>query len=252
MFAPPQDQTSADSRQNGVSIMKKLLALLLVVCINAFIFVSCNGNSKPSETTGGEENTSGNDSVNTSASEVTTQPETTHVFVDQNFVDSLDYDYMVRLIKDDNNKTVGVAIYTWKGNKVSDSITFDSEYVLDGVTYPVLQIGVGQGVLSFQKQLKSVTIPGSVQKISKTAFNFCTALTTVNLSEGLEEIGEMAFWGCTSLETLTIPSTVTSIGSNAFADCTSLKSVTLPRALEDSINTIFAGCDNLTTINYID
>ncbi len=97
--------------------MKKLLALLLVVCISAFIFVSCKGDDKPSETTGGEETTAGSDSTNASTPEVTTPPETTHVFVDQNIIDSLDYDYIIRLIKDDNNKTVGVAIFTWKENK---------------------------------------------------------------------------------------------------------------------------------------
>lgn len=144
--------------------MKKLLALLLVVCISAFIFVSCKGDDNPSETTGGGETTAGSDSTNASTPEVTTAaPETTHVFVDQNIIDSLDYDYIIRLIKDDDNKTVGVAVFTWKENKASDSITFDSEYVLDGVTYPVLQVGVGQGVLNFQKLLKSVTIPGSVR-----------------------------------------------------------------------------------------
>jgi len=246
LFVPPQSYAAEQSAEWS-SIMKKILALLLVVCMSAFIFASCKGD-KPSETTGGEETTDGTNST----PEVTTPPETTRVFSDQNNIDSLDYDYIVRLLKDDGNKIVGVAIFKWKDQKASDSLTFDNEYVFEGVSYPVLQIGVGQGILSFQKQLKSVTIPGSVQKISKVAFSFCSSLATLNLSEGLEEIGEMAFWGCASLETLTIPSTVKTIGNNAFADCINLKSVTLPRAFESSIDSIFAGCENLTTITYID
>ena len=227
-------------------MMKKFLALFLVICLSTLIFASCAGD-EPSETTGS--GTTG--SSTTAGTTATTAEETTHVSDDPQIVDSLDYDYVVRTVLDDNKKIIGVAVFAWKDKKATESITIDSEYVLDGVTYPVIQVGVGQGVLSFQSQLKSITIPGSVKTIAKRAFPTCPALTTLNLSEGLEEIGEMAFWGCKSLESVTIPSTVKTIGSNAFADCNNLKSVTISRAFESQIDDIFAGCPNLT-VTYID
>ena len=132
-------------------------------------------------------------------------------------------------------------------------LVFDSEYMMeDGKTVPVLQIGVGQGILSFQNDLKSITVPASVDKIAKKAFAFCSELKTVNLTEGLESIGEMAFWSCKSLESISIPSTVTEIGTNAFAGCENLKSVTLPRAFESQIANIFEGCPSDMVVTYID
>lgn len=227
--------------------MKKFLALFLVIALSALIFASCTGDG-PSETTTGS-GTTGNST--TATTEGTTAEETTYMSNDPQIVDNLDYDYVVRTVLDDNKKIIGVAVFGWKDKNAKESITIGSEYVLDGVTYPVIQVGVGQGILNFQSQLKSVTIPGSVKTISRIAFSNCPALTTLNLSEGLEEIGEMAFWGCKSLESVSIPSTVKTIGSMAFAGCSNLKSVTIPRAFENQIDEIFTGCPNIE-ITYID
>lgn len=245
-----------------VSFMKKIIALFLVVGMTAAFLVSCNKDepdqttdtSSSSETT---ETTSGTtDSGTTSTSATTTETTTAGpiVFVDPQLIDSLNYDYVVRTVKDQNtNKIVGVAVFNWKQEKATSNIVFDSEYTMsDGTKQPVLQIGVGQGILSFQNELKSITVPSSVTKIAKKAFSFCTELETINLSEGLESIGDMAFWACKSLESISIPSTVTEIGSNAFAGCENLKSVTLPRAFEGQISEIFEGCPADMQITYID
>ena len=238
--------------------MKKIIALFLVVGMTAALFVSCKSNTE--ETTTGntttETTTEGTTGSGTTTETTTTETTTQGpiVFVDSQLIDSLSYDYIIRTIKDQNtNNVVGVAIFNWKQDKATDTIVFDSEYTMkDGSKYPVLQIGVGQGILSFQNELKSVTVPASVTKIAKKAFSFCTELSTLNLSEGLESIGEMAFWACKSLESVSIPSTVTEIGTNAFAGCENLKSVTLPRAFESQIANIFEGCPADMVITYID
>lgn len=239
--------------------MKKIIALFLVVGMTAALFVSCKpaneetttDNSTSATTT---ETTGGSGSTETSSTTTETTTKGPVVFVDSQLIDSLNYDYIIRTIKDqDTNKVVGVAIFNWKQDKATDTIVFDSEYTMkDGTKCPVLQIGVGQGILSFQNELKSVTVPASVTKIAKKAFSFCTELTTLNLSEGLESIGEMAFWACKSLESVSIPSSVTEIGTNAFAGCENLKSVTLPRAFESQIDNIFEGCPEDMVITYID
>ena len=244
-----------------VSIMKKIIALFLVVGMTAAFFASCGNDQTTETTTGGATNettTTGTEGTgNTESTSATTTETTTAgpiVFVDQQIVDSLNYDYIVRTIKDQNTqKIVGVAVFNWKQNKSTNNIVFDSEYKMDdGNTYPVLQIGVGQGILSFQGKLESVTVPAGVTKIAKKAFSFCTNLKSLQLSEGLESIGEMAFWACKSLTSVSIPATVTEIGSNAFAGCENLKAVTLPRAVEGQIADIFSGCPADMVITYID
>ncbi|MBQ8498035.1 MAG: leucine-rich repeat domain-containing protein [Clostridia bacterium] len=235
--------------------MKKIIALFLVVGMTAVLFASCKKNPDSTDTSTSAsttESTSGNTSTSETTTETTTKGPV--VFVDPQIIDSLYYDYIIRTVKDqDTNKVVGVAIFNWKQEKAKSELVFDSEYTMqDGTKLPVLQIGVGQGILSFQNELKSITVPASVDKIAKKAFAFCSELKTVNLSEGLESIGEMAFWSCKSLESISIPSTVTEIGTNAFAGCENLRSVTLPRAFESQIDNIFEGCPSDMVITYID
>ena len=239
-----------------VKIMKKIIALFLVVGMTAALFVSCKNNDNEDTSTSATttETTNGDGTTSTSATTTETTTAGPIIFVDPQMIDSLNYDYIIRTVKDqDTKKVIGVAIFNWKQDKVKSEIVFDSEYTMeDGTKLPVLQIGVGQGVLSFQNELKSITVPASVKAIAKKAFTFCSELKTVNLSEGLESIGEMAFWNCKSITSISIPSTVTEIGSNAFAGCENLKSVTLPRAFEGEISNIFAGCPADMVITYID
>ena len=216
-----------------VKIMKKIIALFLVVGMTAALFASC-------KTTETNETTTNNNQTT----------ETTTVGSGETSTSAT----IIRTVKDQNtNQNIGVAIFNWKQDKATANIVFDSEYTMtDGTKLPVLQIGVGQGILSFQNDLKSITVPASVDKIAKKAFSFCSELETIVLAEGLESIGEMAFWACKSLESISIPSTVTEIGTNAFAGCENLKSVTLPRAFESEIANIFEGCPADMVITYID
>ena len=225
--------------------MKKFLALILVIALSTVIFAACN---KPEETTAGNDDTSATVNTNgSSATETSTTAETTRSFVDQQVVDSLNYDFYARYIVDDQGKKIGVAVYSWKQDKLDSSIVIPSEYTDEkGDTYPVLKVGVTQSILTLRGQLETVTIPGSVKEINRIAFSMCTSLKTLNLSEGLEKIGEMAFWNCKSLQTLVIPSTVVEIGEGAFDDCTALTSVTLPRRFESQVDTIFSGCPNVS------
>jgi hypothetical protein len=241
-----------------VKIMKKIIALFLVVGMTAALFASCKTTETNETTTNNNQTTetttvgSGETSTSATTTETTTQGPI--IFVDPQIIDSLNYDYIIRTVKDQNtNQNIGVAIFNWKQDKATANIVFDSEYTMtDGTKLPVLQIGVGQGILSFQNDLKSITVPASVDKIAKKAFSFCSELETIVLAEGLESIGEMAFWACKSLESISIPSTVTEIGTNAFAGCENLKSVTLPRAFESEIANIFEGCPADMVITYID
>lgn len=70
-----------------------------------------------------------------------------------------------------------------------------------------------------ENSIKEITIPSSVKKIGKNAFNmYSQTIEKITLNEGLEEIGDMAFNSCTSnrIEKIRIPSTVKTIGMMAF------------------------------------
>ena len=233
--------------------MKKIIALFLVVGMTTATFASCKNNGGDNTTASTSQSPTSISQTSGSDSETSSTQKPPIIFVDPQIIDSNQYDYIIRTVKDqDTNEIVGVAVFSWKQEKASASLVFDSEYVLDGVTYPVIQIGVGQGILSFQDKLESITVPSSVISIEKKAFSFCASLKTVTFSEGLEEIGEMAFWACKSLESVSIPSTVTEIGKNAFSGCENLKSVKIPRRFENQIDTIFFGLANDLQIEYID
>ena len=59
----------------------------------------------------------------------------------------------------------------------------------------------------------SLTIPGNVLSIGRTAFVSCKNLTTVVLEDGVQEIGNMAFANNPMLTSVTIPASATTIDS---------------------------------------
>lgn len=77
-------------------------------------------------------------------------------------------------------------------------------------------------------EIKSVTIPGSVQRIVEDAFSNCPKLEKVVIKEGeLSELEWYAFSWCESLKTVELPDNVKIIGENAFLACPKLESITM-------------------------
>ncbi len=264
---------SPQAHRKMEKLMKKYLAIILVLCLSAALFVACG--DTPAETTPAIETTEGTATTPEVTTVETTTEETAAVFTDPQIFDNVDYDYAVRTVLDEDDKIIGVAIFKWHQSKAAEEITVGADYVINGKTYPIIQVGVAQGILEFQSTLKVVNIPANVKKIGKLAFSQCSALTTLNLPEGLETIEKGAFWNCNSLASLTLPSTVTSIGqaafggcaslktlvipsgiesiaTNAFSNCVGLETVTLPRRFENEIATIFPNCSDTLTFVYVD
>ena len=79
----------------------------------------------------------------------------------------------------------------------------------NGITYTITRISPSAFCGT---DLTSVTIPGTVFKISERAFLGCENLTTVVISEGVAVIGEMAFTYCNNLTSISIPNSVIDIG----------------------------------------
>ena len=101
-----------------------------------------------------------------------------------------------------------------------------------------------------QKNLVSITIPGSIRENTLLCFSGCENLREVNLSEGMDAIKAGAFEN-TGIKQLTVPSGVTRMGGKAFMNCTKLTMVRIPNdsKLKEISGGCFYGCESLSEIN---
>jgi len=98
--------------------------------------------------------------------------------------------------------------------------------------------------------LKSATLPKTLETIDKYAFKNCTMLKSVDMSNTqVVTIPTETFSGCTNLETAKLPQMVTEIGIRAFYDCKSLKNFDFPDKLVRIQNFAFFNCESLTEID---
>ena len=93
-----------------------------------------------------------------------------------------------------------------------------------------------------------VTIPKSVRKIGKRAFQNCKSLTSLTIPDSVSEIGHLAFLKCSGLTSVTIPDSVSEIGHFAFLKCSSLTSVTIPDSVTKIGDYAFYDCNSMTTV----
>ena len=98
-----------------------------------------------------------------------------------------------------------------------------------------------------KKQNTSYSVPKSVERIRKYAFEKNEYLKEVILSEGLEEIEQQAFYNCTSLMNIKLPSSLIHIGTNAFYN-NALTHITIPQNVEELEKQLFNECKQLQEI----
>jgi len=107
---------------------------------------------------------------------------------------------------------------------------------------------IGKGAFIPCRDLKEITIPGSVKSIGESAFEAHKSLTSVVILNGVEQIQDKAFQHCANLKSITIPSSIKSIGMCAFTDCTSLESITIPGSVEELGGLAFWNCTKLASV----
>lgn len=107
----------------------------------------------------------------------------------------------------------------------------------------------GQKTFQNQKNLVSITIPGSIKEITPFCFEGCENLREVKFSDGLEWIGNYAFDGC-AIEQVVLPDSMSGSLGPVFNNCTNLKSVKIPdnTQIKEIVST-FYGCKSLSEIN---
>lgn len=84
----------------------------------------------------------------------------------------------------------------------------------------------------FGSNIKHITIPSHITKISSYAFSNCSSLTEIALPSSLEWIEDQAFQSCTSLTEIVTPNSVRHIDNSAFRGCNRLARLVLGANLE--------------------
>ena len=247
--------------------MKKLVCLLVALCLTAALF-SCTDNPKTKQ-------------------EEVKKPSVTETPVS-------DFEYEV--VKEENRVAITKYIGTSKNVVIPSEIeglpvtAFEITYNADGTTEKgafegsdVETVVLGEnmriiGSCAFKdcKELRSVTFPKSTKivayktfenctkleivdlsdtqlfRIDYYAFKGCTALREVKLPECIEEICKEAFYNCTALEKIPFPESLRLIEDGAFFNCVSLKSINIPTQLElfTDMQTVFCHNYSLETITF--
>lgn len=116
-----------------------------------------------------------------------------------------------------------------------------------GMSYIVTSIGYG--AFDGMKNLSSIEIPQTVERIQDRAFRECSILESITIPEIVTEIGIGAFEGCSSLTSIYIPQNVNYIGGEAFNDCSNLATINVAKAnsyydSRDSCNAIIKTSSN--------
>ncbi|MGN0542115.1 MAG: leucine-rich repeat protein [Acutalibacteraceae bacterium] len=119
---------------------------------------------------------------------------------------------------------------------------------LTNITIPNTVKRIGKYAFNNTALLR-VYIPSSVESVGDYAFSYCFYLEELILSEGLKEIGNFAF-ASLDFKYLTIPESVTSIGMLAFHDCDFIESVVIPENVQNIGQGAFSCCNKLKNIYY--
>ncbi len=152
-----------------------------------------------------------------------------------------------------------------------------AEEVIIPSTYKDLPVkAIGDKAFEGCLHLKSLTMPTSITRVGKDAFNGCDKIITKNdgvlyvgnwaigcenvqtatLKANTVGIADGAFSSNTSLTSITVNNDLTTVGANAFWGCTNLENVTLPASVTRVGEDAFDGCSKLLTtengVQYVD
>lgn len=144
----------------------------------------------------------------------------------------------------------GVAVNNLaKDNNLNGIVHVPEEVQYGSTTYKVT------GIDYFgNKDIREISLPGTIKKISSQTFMNCKNLQTVKLGEGISYVsgdginGFGMFQNCTALKNVSLPNSLQYIQAYAFAGCTSLESLQLPEALDSLGARVFSGCESLSNI----
>lgn len=92
---------------------------------------------------------------------------------------------------------------------------------VDGVTIQA----ISDRAFQERKNLKRVTLPGTLQSVGSYTFYKCTRLKEVTIGDGVPSVENHAFSDCSNLERVRLPKDMTMISQFTFYHCERLKDV---------------------------
>ena len=96
--------------------------------------------------------------------------------------------------------------------------------------------------------IEEVIIPDSVRYIGDNAFEGCSSLVSVKIGRNVTVIKEKTFKNCSSLKKIIVPSNVACIESYAFMNCVSLREIFVPKSVTRIGRYPFLGCRSIKRI----
>lgn len=150
--------------------------------------------------------------------------------------------------------TVNGVVYRITDTGVAvNNLAIDND--LNGIVYVPEEVQYGSTTYKVtgidylgNKDIKEISLPGTIKKIADRTFMNCNNLQTVKLGEGISYVSEEMFYNCTALKYVSLPNSLQNIGRHAFGVCKSLKTLQLPKALDSLGDGAFSGCESLSNI----
>ena len=101
----------------------------------------------------------------------------------------------------------------------------------------------------YEKEIKTVELPSTVQYIGNSAFEKCKNIEKITFATDLECIDDFAFYGCEEIKSITLAEGLIEIGKYSFANCRNLRTAKLPRSVNRIGIAAFYNCTNLEKLN---
>ena len=135
---------------------------------------------------------------------------------------------------------------------VINSYVFANCDALESIYLPESITKMGNGNFRNCSKLTTANIPASLTALGTYTFKNCVSLKDVDMGEWNYTVDSLygLFYGCSSLEYIDLPDNLINIGYDMFNMCTSLKEIDLPAGIKYIGDCAFSDCVNLTEITF--
>ena len=100
----------------------------------------------------------------------------------------------------------------------------------------------------YNKWVKKVVLPWSIETIGREAFKYCTYLESIDMPDSISLIHAGAFFECKALREAVIPSSVKRIPADCFYGCENLELVRIPDSIKSIGKGAFCQCPKLVSV----
>lgn len=121
---------------------------------------------------------------------------------------------------------------------------------ITGITIPESVRKIGKAAFQNCSNLSSINIPHQVSMIEAYTFSGCTNLLHIDLGGNVRSLGERAFDGCTNLSDFIIPNSVAQLGKEVFKECKSLREIRIPESIATLPLGCFRNCEGLMSVYF--